>query len=160
LGPDAFASEEMAEALKLCVSCKGCRRECPTGVDMARFKIEVLAARAKKYGHSLRDYLVGWLPYYAPLAAKMPALVNLRDRIPGLARLLEPVIGFSAQRTLPKWRRDIFRDDVYSHGPADGRPVVLFADTFNRYFERENIDAALAVLVAGGYRVYLPYPLG
>ncbi len=160
LGPDAFASEEMAEALKLCVSCKGCRRECPTGVDMARFKIEVLAARGKKYGHSLRDYLVGWLPYYAPLAAKMPALVNLRDRIPGLARLLEPVIGFSAQRTLPKWRRDIFRDDVYSHGPADGRPVVLFADTFNRYFERENIDAALAVLVAGGYRVYLPYPLG
>ena len=88
LGPDAFTSDEMMETLKLCVSCKGCRRECPTGVDMARMKIEVMAARAAKYGHSIRDRLVGWLPRYAPYAARLPWLLNLRDRIPGAAKLV------------------------------------------------------------------------
>ena len=69
LGPDAFASDEMMETLKLCVSCKGCRRECPTGVDMARMKIEVQAARLAQHGLSLHDRLVGYLPRYAPCAA-------------------------------------------------------------------------------------------
>src|SRR2546425_10685928 len=76
LGPDAFTSDEMAETLKLCVSCKACRRECPTGVDMARMKIEVSAARAAKLGLSLHDRLVGFLPRYAPIAATVPWLFN------------------------------------------------------------------------------------
>src|SRR5262249_45305625 len=105
LGPDAFASDEMMETLKLCVSCKACKRECPTGVDMAKFKIEVLAARAAKFGISLRDRLVAYLPRYAPLASKLRFLLNLRDQIPGLAALSEPFIGMSAKRSLPKWRR-------------------------------------------------------
>ena len=70
LGPDALASDAMMETLKLCVSCKACRHECPTGVDMAKMKIEVLAARAKKHGLTLRDRLVGYLPRYAGLAAR------------------------------------------------------------------------------------------
>src|SRR5262249_54719238 len=96
LGPDALASDEMAATLKLCVSCKGCRRECPTGVDMARMKIEVLAARAKSHGLSLHDRIVGWLPRYAPHAARWPTLFNLRDRMPAAARLSEQLFGFSA----------------------------------------------------------------
>ncbi len=76
LGPDALTSDEMAETMKLCVSCKACRHECPTGVDMARMKIEVQAARAAKRGLSLRDRLIGWMPRYAPYAAKMPATVQ------------------------------------------------------------------------------------
>ena len=68
LGPDALASDEMLETMKLCVSCKGCRRECPTGVDMAKMKIEVLAAANKRRGLSLRDRLVAYLPRYAPYA--------------------------------------------------------------------------------------------
>ncbi len=86
LGPDALASDEMAETLKLCVSCKACRRECPTGVDMARMKIEVQAARAKKNGITLHDRLVGWLPRYAPRAVRAPWLFNLRDNIGVLRR--------------------------------------------------------------------------
>jgi FAD/FMN-containing dehydrogenase/Fe-S oxidoreductase len=180
LGPDALTSDEMAETLKLCVSCKACRRECPTGVDMARMKIEVQAARAKKRGLSLHDRLVGYLPRYAPYAAALAPVLNLRDRVPGGAKLSELATGFAARRSLPRWRRDWFRDGecqgiaapaflprergragkgTLPGGGEDGhREVVLFVDTFNRYFEREVIDAAHAVLEAGGYRVHIARP--
>ena len=157
LGPDALASDEMAETLSLCVSCKACKRECPTGVDMARMKIEVQAARATKRGFTWHDRLVGWLPRFAPYAARFPALFNRRDGSPFLRRMSERFLGFAARRSLPIWRKDIYRDP--SDGPYAGpgetaREVVLFADTFNRYFERENLDAAMNVLIAGGYRVH------
>jgi Fe-S oxidoreductase len=92
----------------------------------------------------------------------------LRDTLPGAARLSELAAGFSARRKLPKWRNDVFREDIDpSCAGLDGRvksghegeivesarEVVLFADTFNRYFERENLDAALQVLRAAGYHV-------
>jgi FAD/FMN-containing dehydrogenase/Fe-S oxidoreductase len=163
LGPDALASDEMAETLKLCVSCKACRRECPTGVDMARMKIEVSAARAAKYGHSPHDRLVGFLPRYAPKAARLSWLANLRDRVPALRKASEVFAGFSGRRSLPKWRKDIYRDrSDWAYNAASAaepmREVVLFADTFNRYFERENLDAALSVLVAAGYHVHAAMP--
>jgi Fe-S oxidoreductase len=158
LGPDALASDEMAETLELCVSCKACRRECPTGVDMARMKIEVQAARAAKHGYSLHDRLVGWLPRYAGIAAKFAPLLNLRNRSKILRDLSELAAGFAGRRTLPRWRRDVFTDPPQAVGPQDGREVVLFADTFNRSFERENVEAAVKVLVAGGYRVHFAQP--
>jgi len=164
LGPSALTSREMAETLKLCVSCKACRRECPTGVDMARMKIEVLAATAAKRGLSLHDRLVGALPRYAPRAARRPWLYNLRDRSPVLRHASERFAGFSKRRSLPKWRSDPYHDrtDWKLNSPTAGdatREVVLFADTFNRYFERENLDAALQVLTAGDYRVFPARPL-
>ncbi len=158
LGPDALASDDMAETMKLCVSCKACRHECPTGVDMARMKIEVLAARAARQGLSLRDRMVGFLPRYAHLAARFAGIANWRNNSPLLRRLFEKFAGISAQRSLPAWRRDVFSAGAEAMGPPDGREVVLFADTFNRAFERENLTAALHVLVAAGYRVHLPKP--
>jgi Fe-S oxidoreductase len=161
LGPDAFTSAEMAATMRLCVSCKACRRECPTGVDMARMKIEVQAARAAKYGLSLHDRLVGYLPRYAPFAAQLPFLLNLRNDIGALAALSEKLAGFAARRKLPRWRWGGFRGPRTPGGEAGNAvgEVVLFADTFNRYFEPENLDAAFAVLAAAGYRVHLPRPL-
>jgi FAD/FMN-containing dehydrogenase/Fe-S oxidoreductase len=156
LGPDALTSNEMMDTLKLCVSCKACRHECPVGVDMAKMKIEVLAARVAKHGLSLRDRLVGYLPHYADIASRLAPLANWRNDSPLLRRLFEKFTGISAHRALPAWRRDVFKSDTEVVGPADGREVVLFADTFNRAYERENLDAALRVLVAGGYRVHLP----
>jgi FAD/FMN-containing dehydrogenase/Fe-S oxidoreductase len=163
LGPDALASDEMAETLSLCVSCKACKRECPTGVDMARMKIEAQAAHAAKHGLSVHDRMVGWLPRYAPFAARHPDLFNLRDRSPVMRRASQTFANFSTRRSLPKWRADIYRDrSDWSYAAAKpgepGRDVVLFADTFNRYFERENLDAALRVLTAGGYRVHAGLP--
>jgi Fe-S oxidoreductase len=155
LGPGALASDEMAETLGLCVSCKACRRECPTGVDMARMKIEVLAARAGQGRLGARERLIAYLPRYARLASRLHALMNLRDRIPFLARLSEGLLGLAAARSLPSWRPDYFRADREAHGPEAGPEVVLFLDTFNVAFEREKIDAALRVLVAAGYRVHV-----
>ncbi|MEA2885287.1 MAG: hypothetical protein QOH32_4543 [Bradyrhizobium sp.] len=159
LGSDALASDAMMETLKLCVSCKACRHECPTGVDMAKMKIEVLAARVEQHGLPLRDRLVGYLPRYAPLASRLAPLANLRNGSRLLRKLFERFAGISAQRKLPEWRRDVFAPEAEGFGPADGHEVVLFADTFNRTFERENLDAALRVLVAAGYRVHLPKPV-
>lgn len=158
LGPDALASDEMMETLSLCVSCKACRRECPTGVDMARMKIEALAARAQKRGFTLHQRLVGWLPRYAPSAAKVAPLLNMRNSWRLLRRLSEAVADFSARRELPRWRRDVFADPAAPIGATGGREVVLFADTFNRTFEREIVEDAIKVLAAGGYRVHVAKP--
>ena len=160
LGPDALASDDMMETLELCVSCKACRHECPTGVDMAKMKIEVLAARAARHGLTLRDRLVGYLPRYADLASSLAPLANWRNNSPLLRRLFEKFAGISARRELPAFRRDTFKPTAEAFGPEDGREVVLFADTFNRVYERENLDAALRVLIEGGYRVHLPRPAG
>ena len=157
LGADALAADEMAETLKLCVSCKACRRECPTGVDIARMKVEAQAARLAKRGLSLRDRLIGYLPRYAPLAAKWPKLANMRNDAPRLRQWSERYAGLSARRDLPRWRSDVWREPA-GDGGAGSRTVVFFADTFNRYFEPENIEAALAVLAAAGYGVHLPKP--
>jgi FAD/FMN-containing dehydrogenase/Fe-S oxidoreductase len=156
LGPEALASDDMAETMKLCVSCKACRRECPTGVDMAKMKIEVLAARAATHGLSLHDRLIGYLPRYAGLAARLAPLANARNNSPLLRTALEKFAGISARRDLPRWRRDVFAPDAETFGSADGPEVVMFADTFNRAYERENLDDALRVLIAGGYRIHLP----
>ena len=146
LGPDALTSDEMAETMKLCVSCKGCKRECPTGVDMARMKIEVMSARAQKHGISLHDRLVGYLPRYAPMASRLSALANLRNSVPGLAALTERITGFTRTRDLPVWSAQAFRNnEVAQH---DQPKAVIFADCFNRYFEPENLRATVKVLEA------------
>lgn len=158
LGAGAFTSDEMMETMKLCVSCKACKRECPTGVDMARMKIEVLAARARERGYSLRDRLVGCLPRYAPWGAKLAPLLNLRNRMAVLRWLSEKVAGFSAKRDLPVWRRDRFDMPGTSAGPEDGHEVVLWADSFNAAFEPDILRDALRVLTSAGYRVHLAAP--
>ncbi len=148
LGPDALTGDEVADALKLCVSCKACRRECPTGVDMAKMKIEILAARADRHGIALRDRLVAHLPRLAPWASRLPSLANLRNRIPAL-RALSARIGFASSRDLPEFARNPFRDDEADQNGD----VLLLADTFNRHFEPDILRAAVKVLRAAGLKV-------
>ncbi len=150
LGRNALTSEPMRETMELCIACKGCKRECPTGVDMARMKIEFLHQYRKTHGLSLRERLIAYLPRYAPYASRLGALLNLRDRVPGLARLSETLLGFSARRKLPRWHA---RPYVDAASMGNGREAVLFADTFNRWFEPENARAAARVLERAGYKV-------
>ncbi|MBE7367785.1 FAD-binding and (Fe-S)-binding domain-containing protein [Ramlibacter pallidus] len=160
LGPDGLASEEVRDALDLCVSCKGCKRDCPTGVDMARMKIEFLHADRRKNGWSLKDRLVARLPDYAATASRFAGVLNLRNRSGLLRALGEKVLGVSARRSLPEWQSAHFfnsgvhgasRDEVL----AADRPVVLFVDTFNGFFESANAKAAFDVLRAAGYTVHV-----
>ena len=161
LGANGFTSDAVADALELCVGCKGCRRECPTGVDMARMKIEFLEQRRRRHGLALRERLVAWLPRYAPLAARVPALLNAPQRWPALGRACERWLGLSARRPLPRWRRDRFRPRTELASPAASGggggagqgEVVLFADTFTRWFEPDVPRAAARVLAAAGCRV-------
>ncbi len=157
LGPDALVSEEMRETMALCVSCKGCKRECPTGVDMARMKIEFLHHYRKRHGLSARDRAIAYLPRYAPYAARLAPLFNLRNRVPALAALGERLFGLSARRQLPEWSAQPYRGSADA-GPPGGRDVMLLVDTFNRYFEPENAFAAERVLARAGYRVHTPEP--
>ncbi|HLF11418.1 MAG TPA: FAD-linked oxidase C-terminal domain-containing protein [Gammaproteobacteria bacterium] len=159
LGPDALTQPAMYETMELCVSCKGCKRECPTGVDMASMKVEFLHQYHRRHPRSVRDRLVAHLPRYARWGARLAPLANLRDRVPGLAALSEKLLGFSARRTLPVWRRDYFRGQSEASGAGSRGEVVLFGDTFNTYFEPENLRAAVKVLEAGGYRITFANPV-
>ncbi len=152
LGPNALTSDDMTDTMKLCVSCKGCRRECPTSVDMAKMKIEVQAARALQFGYNTRDRLIGYLPRYARRAAQLAPLLNLRDQVPGLARLSETLTGFSAERPLPKWRHDRYRPSTKEYDLRSAE-VVLFADTFNANFDPDVLCSAETVLRRAGFRV-------
>ena len=152
LGDNALTSDAMHETMSLCVGCKGCKRECPTGVDMAKMKVEFLHQYHQRHGYSLKDRLIAHLPRYAQTASRWAWLMNLRDMVPGAAWLSEQLLGFSAKRSLPQWRRDVFR----VHGPAtpsEQNSVVLFTDTFNTYFEPDNLRAARRVLEAAGHHV-------
>jgi FAD/FMN-containing dehydrogenase/Fe-S oxidoreductase len=149
LGPEAMTSDAVAAAMELCVSCKGCRRDCPTGVDMARMKIEVRSARRQSKGLSLRDRLIGDLPAMAPWARRLPWLFNL-------AALLQPWLGFARKRALPKWRADTFL--ATTAVDAADATVVIFADTFSNNFEPDILHAARRVLEAAGHRVAVAWP--
>ncbi|MBC8007212.1 MAG: FAD-binding protein [Prolixibacteraceae bacterium] len=159
LGADALTSDAMRDTMDLCVGCKGCRRECPTGVDMARMKIEFQHQYGKRHGLTLRQKLIAYLPRYASAASKLAPLLNVRDTIPGAAWLTEKLLGLSAKRSLPRWSRRPFNAAARSEIPeTSDRKVVLFVDTFSRWFEPDNARAALEVLEAAGYEVKFATP--
>jgi len=169
IGTAGLASDEVREALELCVACKGCRRECPTGVDMAKMKVEFLAQWRGTHPPSLRERLIAWLPRIAPAAARIAPVLNWTGGASAIGAPVRRALGFAAARTLPAWRGDYFRGDEPARPAAaaakprvtaEKREVALFADTFNRWFEPENVRAAREVLEAAGYEVLRPAPAG
>ncbi|UCE32123.1 MAG: FAD-binding oxidoreductase, partial [Burkholderiales bacterium] len=124
LGAEALSSEAMFETMDLCVGCKGCKRECPTGVDMTRMKSEFLYHYRRAHGLSLRERMIAYLPRYAPLGSRIGALLALRDRIPGLARLSERLFGFSRRRSLPRFSRRPFHRDRDARARQPGAPAA------------------------------------
>ncbi len=158
LGSDALVSDAMYETMDLCVGCKACRRECPTGVDMARMKVEFLHQHRKRHAPSVGDLLMAHLPRYAPLASRFAPLLNLRNRSKAVARLTQSVLGISAKRRLPTWRRDTYRQTRDWDATDDKPTAVLFVDTFARYFEPEIAIAARRVMTAAGYGVVHAQP--
>ena len=146
---DALASDELYATFDLCVSCKGCKRECPTGVDMAKMKVEFLHHYRKRRGLALKDRLIAYLPRYAPWAARFAPAANAAQNA------MKGWLGLARERSLPQWRGDCFHEDKVPAQSEISSEVFVLIDTFSRYFEPENARAALAVLRAAGYKVHL-----
>jgi FAD/FMN-containing dehydrogenase/Fe-S oxidoreductase len=150
-----YKSQELDEALDLCLSCKGCSADCPAGVDMATYKSEVLH---QKYRHRLRPashYALGWLPRWARLASKVPRLANATLRNETLAAVAKRAGGIDRRRPLPQFAAQTFREwhDEWPH--RSGTPVLLWVDTFTDHFSPEVGQAAARVLRAAGYDVQI-----
>ncbi|MCH7991849.1 MAG: FAD-binding oxidoreductase, partial [Gemmatimonadetes bacterium] len=143
LGPDGLDSPELAEAMSLCISCKGCRRECPTGVDMARMKLEWQHRRNQRLGIPLRERVLASLPRIAPRVHRAAPLLNAGARTP-VTRLF----GIASERVLPRWHRKAWHDREMEE--LDRPKVALFVDTFTRWFEPEHARAANKLLSFGG----------
>ena len=150
LGATGLDSPEMAEAMSLCISCKGCKRECPTGIDMAALKLEWQHHQNRHSGVPIRTRLLGGLPRVAPWATQIGQLVNILGKLP----LGRRVLGLAPTRKLPQWHGSPWNDSELPPpatvtGPAD---VILFVDTFTRWFEPEVPRAAKNLLEAGAWQ--------
>jgi FAD/FMN-containing dehydrogenase/Fe-S oxidoreductase len=148
-----FGSAEVAEALDLCLSCKGCSSDCPAGVDMATYKAEVLYQRYRRRLRPAAHYSLGWLPRWAALAARAPGLANAALRYRALTALARRLGGIDARRPLPQFATTSFRDWFAGRPAGSGAPVLLWVDTFTDYFTPGVGQAAVQVLEAAGYAV-------
>jgi FAD/FMN-containing dehydrogenase/Fe-S oxidoreductase len=152
-----WRSPEVHDALDLCLSCKGCSRDCPTGVDMASYKAEVLHQSYRRRLRPRAHYTLGRLPRWADLAARAPKVVNavLTSRLGG--RLTKWSAGMDQRRSVPPFAARTFRQQWAARPPvADGTPVALWVDSFTDHFAPDVADAAVRVLEAAGYRVQVP----
>jgi Fe-S oxidoreductase len=155
---DGFRSEDVDEALDLCLSCKGCKGECPVSVDMATYKAEFLSRHFKRRLRSRPAYSMGLIMFHARLAAVAPGLVNALTGIPGLGTAIKLAGGISPKREMPPFARQTFKTWFRKRGGVNphGAPVVLFPDTFNNYLHPEPMKAAVDVLESAGFRVMVP----
>jgi FAD/FMN-containing dehydrogenase/Fe-S oxidoreductase len=145
-----WSSPEVHEALDLCLSCKGCLSDCPTGVDMATYKSEVLFQTYRRRPRPVSHYSLGWLPLWARMASRAPSLVNTTLSRPWIRKLALTAAGIDTRRSVPRFATPAFRRSHASmHEP--GRPVVLFVDSFTDSFRPETARAALQVLRQAGY---------
>lgn len=153
LGHVDLLDPQLIQAMELCVSCKGCKRECESNVDMARIKIEYLAQLNARTGLSLRARLFSELPKWLLKPGWLTRLISWRNRHRVLAQLGQSVLGISACTKLPEVVRPPLSLPV--EAGADKRPVVLFVDTFSRHYSPDVAQAAIDVLDAAGYAVKL-----
>ncbi|HEX3789192.1 MAG TPA: FAD-linked oxidase C-terminal domain-containing protein [Pseudonocardiaceae bacterium] len=151
-----WAAPEAREALDLCLSCKGCASDCPTGVDMASYKAEVLHQTYRGRLRPAAHYALGWLPRWARLASLAPRLVNTLMALPWLAAVGKRLAGVDGRRELPLFARESFRSWFADHPVASGDPVLLWVDTFTDRFTPQVGVAAVRVLEDAGYSVRIP----
>lgn len=157
LGPDALASDHMAQTMSLCVGCKACRTECPRGVDIAQAKIVTQSERIRKNGVPQFERSIAELPKNAMRYRRWRHVLNLRDVIPWAASFSERLTGIAADRPWPHLSSDPFR--VYKPSiEGEGREIVLFPDTFNNYFDGVTLKSAETILSASGFRTSILVP--
>lgn len=149
-GQLAWNSIEVEDALDLCLSCKGCASDCPTGIDMATYKSEALHQRYRRRLRPRSHYTLGWLPLWSRLAGLAPRTANIVTRLPILGRLLLRLVGVDPRRSVPAFAERSFRNQ-YTPTTASGNPVILWVDSFSNSFDPEVAAAAIRVLEHAGY---------
>jgi hypothetical protein len=163
-GTQPFIGPELAEAMELCVACKGCKRECPNGVDMAMLRTEALAQRWATLGKiPLREKLTAHLPMFVHHLKLLNWFGSLRSKVPLIAKLMQSWLGIAAKRSLPQAAPRDFMSLMAKIAPTttlteNAREVVLLVDTFSNHFDPNIAQAALEVLQAGGYTVHFARP--
>jgi FAD/FMN-containing dehydrogenase/Fe-S oxidoreductase len=157
---DGFRSEDVREALDLCLSCKGCKGDCPVSVDMATYKAEFLSHHYKRRLRPLAAYTIGLIMFHARAAARAPRLANFLTHAPGVSRLVKRAGGISPAREMPRFAGQTFKDWFRRRGAVNpgADPVVLFPDTFNNFLQPQTMAAAVEVLEDAGFRVVVPEP--
>jgi Fe-S oxidoreductase len=175
---DGWRSEEVKESLDLCLACKGCKSDCPVGVDVATYKAEFLSHYYEGRVRPLNAYAFGNIDLWARVASRAPGLVNLTTQLPFLRDLSKLVAGIPHQRSIPAFAPETFKSWFYrtrtrgfvsgyrfsdtagssqSTAPLGAAPrVLLWPDTFNNYFHPSAAKAAVEVLEAAGFRVIVP----
>jgi FAD/FMN-containing dehydrogenase/Fe-S oxidoreductase len=154
-----WKDEAVKEALDLCLSCKGCRGECPVNVDMATYKAEFLAHYYKGRLHPIAAYAFGLMYWWARAAAHMPRVANFFTQTPGLRTLAKWMVTMAPERSIPRFATQTFRDWFAAREVRnEGKPrVMLWPDTWNNHFHPDTAKAAVRVLEAAGFQVIVPH---
>ncbi|MFI1179726.1 FAD-binding and (Fe-S)-binding domain-containing protein [Streptomyces sp. NPDC020799] len=158
---DGWRSTAVRDALDLCLACKGCKSDCPTGVDMATYKAEFLSHHYERRPRPVSHYSLGWLPLWARASRLAPGLVNAVLQAPGLASVGKRLAGVAAERKAPAFAEESFvqwwtRRGTEEPAPDDPRTVVLWPDTFSNYFHPGIAKSAVRVLEDAGFKVAVP----
>jgi len=157
---DGWRDQHVKESLDLCLACKGCKSDCPVGVDVATYKAEFLSHYYERRLRPRSAYAFGNIDIWARLASKAPSIVNLTTQLPFLRDIAKLVAGIPHERSIPPFARQTFRDWFFHREARNmqGPPVLLWPDTFNNHFLPDTAIAAVEVLELAGYRVALPAP--
>ncbi len=160
---DGWRSEEVKQSLDLCLACKGCKSDCPVGVDVATYKSEFLSHYYEGRLRPRSAYTFGNIDLWARVASQAPGLANLATQLPFLRDISKFVAGIPKERSIPAFAPETFK--AWFHrtrtlgvrsAPDDAPPVLLWPDTFNNYFHPHTAQAATEVLEAAGFRVIVP----
>ncbi|HXD85619.1 MAG TPA: FAD-linked oxidase C-terminal domain-containing protein, partial [Urbifossiella sp.] len=153
-----WREEAVKDSLDLCLSCKGCKHDCPVNVDMATYKAEFLSHYYEGRVRPRHAYAMGLIDVWARLASQAPALVNALGQSPLFGPIVKKLGGIAQERAMPKFASETFKSWFFRRRPRNrnGNPVVLWADTFTNHFKPEHGQAAVRVLEDAGFRVYVP----
>ncbi len=155
---DGWRDQRVKDSLDLCLACKGCKSDCPVGVDVSTYKAEFLSHYYKGRLRPRSAYAFGNIDVWARLASKAPGVVNLTTQLPFLRDIAKLAAGIPRERSIPAFAPQTFRHWFNRREPKNinGEPVLLWPDTFNNYFLPDTAKAAVEVLESAGYCVVLP----